>query len=384
MALYNTLAFAGAVFGRRYASPLDTRTNLYMVGTANTGSGKDHSRKMIMKLADKASLDVFVGSQKIISESGLLRDLSDNSSQVFMIDEFGMFLANITNDKAPSYLRAIVVALTELYSSSNAIYKGGKYADKKIEQVKIYCPNLCIYGTTTEEKYIPALRKSAIDSGELNRFIILPAVKGYEYPERDIPSAEVDERLAEKWHEYSPSNAKSLVQAISTGNIVPEPTIVGWGKCDDIQYTLLCRQTDKIHEKSPTRNLWSRVFENTVKIAMIFAIARDAANPVMTKDDFDYAQCIVETSIEYMSEIATGSIAETEHESLHHQVIKEMKSVGGNMTRTDILRKFRKLKKRELDELLGGMVEQEVLSLAKVEAAGGKGRAREMYSIVSS
>ena len=50
LALLNTLAALGAIFGRRYASPMDTRTNLYTVGTAVTGAGKDHSRRFIKKL----------------------------------------------------------------------------------------------------------------------------------------------------------------------------------------------------------------------------------------------------------------------------------------------------------------------------------------------
>lgn len=379
LAMLNTLAFAGAVFGRRYASEIDTRTNVYIVGTAGTGEGKDHSRKMIKKLAIESGLECFIGPDDIISSAGLLKDLNTRSSQVMMIDEFGMFLSSVNNPLAPSYIRSITKAITTLYSTSNSVYSHGTYASSGHEDIIIYNPNVCIYGTSTEEAYIPALRKSAIESGELNRFIIFPARELLEKPARKIIPYTRDDLLVEQWNRFKPA---TLAETCNSGSIVPTAKTVKWGECSDIEYALRCMQMNKIKDKTnPTKALWSRCHENTVKIAMIFAIARDKDNPVMTIKDFDIAQYIVECSINYVERMANESMSETANESLNQEFIKEMRKANGAMNRTTIFRKFRKLKKRDLDDLLSSLIEQDIIEIKKVPSNGG--RPFDMYCLIN-
>ncbi len=80
LATLNVLAALGAVFGRRYRSPMNTRTNLYMVGIAPTGSGKDFSRKYIKSLMFKSGLSTFIGGDSIVSGAGIIRCLPRHTS----------------------------------------------------------------------------------------------------------------------------------------------------------------------------------------------------------------------------------------------------------------------------------------------------------------
>lgn len=379
LALLNTIAFAGAVFGRKYSSPYNTRTNIYIVGTGTTGSGKDFSRKCITQLSMAAGLGDVVGANSIISASGLLQSLMARSSQIMMLDEFGLLLQGITNGQAPHYLRAIIKTLLGLYSDSNSVYNHGNYADAKMEPIIITSPNLCLYGTTTEEAYAASLRKSAIESGELNRFIVLPGSKVNSYPRRDIPSFGINDSLVKKWEEFSPKNSGNVAQIVNGHNFLPKTTTVEWGDCEDLQYIINCKQTDRINENTPTRHLWGRLFENTIKIAMIFAIARDREKPVMEKSDFDYAQSMVECSIHYLSDMANNSMAETPHEEIHHQIVRAIREGGiHGLSKTELLRRFRKIRKRDLDDLLTGMMEQEVITTGS-SADGAVGRKKAIY-----
>lgn len=128
---------------------------------------------MINTLAAQARLTQFIGGNSIRSDSGLAQALVQNTSQVLMIDEFGHFLAALNNPRSPSYLQGISSLLMTLYSSSGGAYNHGSYADSRNKPISIIDPNLCIYGTTTETKYAQAMRKDAIDSGDLNRFIVV-------------------------------------------------------------------------------------------------------------------------------------------------------------------------------------------------------------------
>ena len=56
LATLNVLATLGAVFGRKYASRLNTRTNIYTVGVAGTGLGKENSRRALANLCNEAGL----------------------------------------------------------------------------------------------------------------------------------------------------------------------------------------------------------------------------------------------------------------------------------------------------------------------------------------
>ena len=380
LALINTLAFAGSVFGRRYASPRNTRTNLYMVGIADTGSGKDHSRKAIRELAHAAGLDQRIGADAIRSDSGLLRSLMNNSSQLMMIDEFGYFLQAISNDKAPHYVRSQVEALLKLYSSSNSVYNHGDYADAKLEPIVIECPNLCIYGTSTEEKYAKSLKRSAVESGELNRFITIKGRMDVQYPDKVMPEYEMDKSLVERWSQFSPQFGDSIGLLVNNSDIAPEPVRIPWGGCDEIQHAIHCRQIDKTSEDSPMRHLWGRLYENTIKIAMIFAIARDKHAPQFEPEDFNLAQIIVESSIEYLTNLARHNMSETPQEEGNNEIMKAIIEAGGKMGRRDIMRQFRKLKKRELDEILVGLIEQEMIDVEKV--ADGRGRPTTYYKLL--
>lgn len=381
LALLNTLAFAGAVFGRRYASPLNTRTNIYTVGIADTGSGKDQSRKMIKELAHAAGLDERIGSDAIRSDSGMLRGLMANASQVMMLDEFGHFLQGLSNEKSPHYIRAQAHVLLKLYSSSNSIYNHGEYADAKSKNIIIQYPNLCVYGTSTEENYAKALKKSAIESGELNRFVVIRARSDKEYPIKDMPDYEIEEVVKTGWADFSAKFGDSLGMIINSSDVVPDPIAIKWGKCKDIQYEIQCRQVDKVDGNNPLRHLWGRLFENVVKIAMIFAIARNKDKPEFEQKDFDIAQLIVESSIEYLSHLASSHMSETPQEESNNDIVNAIKDAGGKMGRRDIMRKFRKLKKRDLDDIINGLIEQEVIDTEK-GIEDGKGRPKTYYKIV--
>ena len=72
LALGASLCAVGALMGRKYRTESNTRSNLYVVGIAESGAGKNHSRVVINELFRKANLLQYLGGNKIASGSGLL------------------------------------------------------------------------------------------------------------------------------------------------------------------------------------------------------------------------------------------------------------------------------------------------------------------------
>lgn len=381
LALLNVLSFAGAVFGRKYCSPINTRTNLYMVGVARTGGGKEHSVRMIETLSLNADLMSFIGSNSIRSDVGILKSLIANSSQIFHLDEFGMLLQGLSDNHAPSHKQAIIKMLTMLYSKSSGVYDHGERADSKGSPLVVNYPNLCIYGTSTEESYAKALRRSAIQSGELNRFIVIPS-RDKPLPRRDTPLAEQDPALVEWWEGFSPKNQPTTPAMANCARMSPKPIVVGWGECEELQYRINCEQADKCNSPDPMRDLWSRMYENTIKIAMIFAIARNPEAPEMSKLDFDYAYSIVRTSIDYMVSLARYSMSETPHEVACNEILKIIRARPKNgLSRSEIARNFRKYNKKQIDDALSSLLEEGAIVADKSMGGIGMGRPSVVYRV---
>jgi hypothetical protein len=358
--LINTIVAAGAVFGRRYASPMNARTNLYMVGIARTAGGKDFSRQFLPLLFEKAGLSEFCGAHYIRSDTGMLVDLQNTPSQVLMLDEFGMYLEAITNQRAPSHFRNISSCITRLFTSSGTFYDHGNTADAK-SRITIARPNLCIYGTTTEESYASALKRTAIASGDLNRFLVYKSSRSFTGEEEMPPAYEIENDLVGAWNLFTVSGIGNL------SSLPPEPIVVQWN--DEIKSMIqdcAIKQNTMINEKTQNSELWGRYAELVTKIAMVFAISENQAVPYFKPWHVEYARNIVDTCLNYMASLASESVADSEYEGLQQKVIRFLKVHKNGVTMTELNNRFRSVKSKERREMLVDMVSQGVIIIEKI------------------
>lgn len=384
LALMNTLAAMGAVFGRRYATEWDTRTNIYIVGLAPTGSGKDHSRKQIKKLLHAAYLDDFYAGDSIVSAPGMLRGVEKHPAQILLLDEIGMLLRAITDERSPSHFRLVSKALTELFSSSNSVFHGGNYASADVNPIIIDHPSLCVYGTSTLEKYTEALSRSAIASGELNRFLVL---KGRDGKRQDRPQGhQPSERLVAEWNAYRTQIAEgqgNLQGAVSGPHIeAPKPIIVKWDDVYDRILALGHKEDRLAHdaEREGARGVWTRYLEQTIKLAMIFAIARNPVAPMIENSDLDFGETLVEASGNFVMRLARENIADSQAERDVNEVARVLRDHGDWMSRTALSNRLRSIKKKDRDALIADLAEQEVIEVA--EDTTGRGRKTVKYRYV--
>lgn len=380
LALLNTLAFAGAVFGRRYASPMNTRTNLYIIGIARTAGGKDHSRQYIANLAEESGLSGYMGAHYIRSDVGMLCDIVDKPTQLLMVDEIGMYLEAISNPRAPTHIANVSSILTKLYTSSGTFYDHGRLANPQLKNLIIQRPNLCVYGTTTEKNYIKSLRTEAIESGELNRFLVFKSDRVFTGDEPKPPKREIDSNIVSQWKKFNaPFSHVALVP--------PNPTIVEWNdECEALQRYYYKKQMQIINSEKSSCLLWGRYMESIIKVAMIFAISRDSQYPQFSSDDFKIAEDIVDCCMSYMEFMAKNSMADSPHEAIHNEVLSYIKTFRTNAaSKTQIMRKFRKLKRKDLDDLLFAMEEQELIQRTieeKREDGSSQGKKKNYYKAI--
>ena len=370
LATLNVLAALGAVFGRKYASKINTRTNIYTVGVAGTGLGKESSRRAIANLCNEAGLKNILGDNGVRSDSGMVKSLSVQASQVMMIDEFGDFLKGLKDQKAASHIKAVSRLLLQLYSTSSSLYKHGTYATDKMDSMILHCPNLCIYGTTTEDIYAASISKEGIKSGELNRFIVLPGDDNAAPCHDADNTQEIPQLIVEAWQALNANPTSNNLSEAGGAAFAPKPFIVGWGKT----WPKMCDLLDFQHSKrsEPNGALWVRYRENIIKIAMIYCLSE--CKTELEDKHVETARYYVELSIKYMDKLANSHMADNQWEELHNEFVRLLEKNKGEMKKTDLARAMKKIRRRDFSEMLESMKEAETIIIEGRTNEGSVGR----------
>lgn len=374
LALGAGICMIGALAGRRYRTPTDLRSNVYAVGIADSGGGKDHARRCVKRAIFAAKLDRYLGGEELASSAGLLTSLQRHPVRLFQVDEFGQFLKAVLSPRAPTHKAAIWAELTKLYTSAAEPYIGTEYADQKTKpRVTIEQPCACLWGVTVPGPFWSALEGGALADGSIARFLVF--LTDEDYPERSETPAPMD----------PPADLVAAIQAIALG----VPGHSHGGNLADLMeatapmhaYTVplspeaeaamaLVRReaTDKLRSYRGTyaTALFGRHAENAAKLAMIAAISRDPAQPVTEAKDVVWASHVVEHCISTMLREAERRVSNNDTEAKHKRLLQIIRD-GGRQSRSEITRQSQFLSRREREEILCSLqeaglilVEQEV------------------------
>ena len=164
LALAGAITLQAVLAGRKVRDERGNRTNLYAVGVAPSGAGKDHARKVSKNVLFHAGLDALEANEDLASDAGLVSALEINQASLFQFDEFGRFLRTIGDAKKAPHLYNVLTALMKLYSSADTVFKGKAYADAKRNKV-IDRPCAVVYGTTVPEHFFESLTADALADG---------------------------------------------------------------------------------------------------------------------------------------------------------------------------------------------------------------------------
>lgn len=378
LALGSALAFVGALAGRRYEGPTGLRTNIYVVGLAGSGFGKDHARAAVKALAAKANIiGKFFGGEQIMSSSALRNRVKKNPSLVYMIDEFGGFLRKITNPRAGNHEKEIADDLLKFTGSAASIFMGADYADKLAEP--IFNPNICLYGTSTPETFWKSLGSTNIADGFLPRFVVLDA--GPERPKpRDPakradapPKALLDGVQAVVVHK----NGGKLNGMTADGTTACVPLQVPYGHgakavFDDFANEMFSRMDSAAAECEP---IYARVAENAGRLALIVAVGCDPVAPVINADIMRWACAVALASAEMLMAQAEDRVADNDRQAEYKKVRAIIADTGRKgATRTDIVKRLKGVmdKRRTEDVLALLALAEEVTETRVIGPKGGK------------
>jgi hypothetical protein len=381
LALGAAIAAIGTCAGRRFAGPMDTRTNIYCIGIAESGSGKEHQLTCLNNLFFAADLIELFAGEDVSSGVAVESTLSQYAVQLFQIDEFGHFLKSIMNPRAVnSHRRDILVKLTKYTGAATRLVKGTEYANKKERaRVDVHQPCVCLYGTTISAPLWEAFGYGAVNDGSIARMLFFktsqnsPRPRRPEVSARDVPDVIVDAMrrvvagVAGAGDEANPVGFSSNKAAMLDGRYPPVLTNVDFN--DDasaLADTLMNEQADlKLeHQQSGFLPVVARWLEHIHRLALIRAISRDQLAPTITANDLAWARALVDHCIGILTADADRYLADTEHEAALKRVVDVLRR-HGCMTGREFSRRTQFLSRRTRIDIVSQLVESGLVSYTR-------------------
>jgi Primase C terminal 2 (PriCT-2)/Protein of unknown function (DUF3987) len=378
-----SLCALGALMGRKYQTQTNLRTNLYVVGMAGSGGGKDHARSCIKEAFIAAGLQRYLGGNRIASGSGLLTALYRQPSSLFQLDEFGQFLGSIVNKRhAPKYLAEIWDLLTELYTSAGGTFFGAEYADQKQRpRQDIAQPCCCVHATTVPEPFWAALQEGSMIDGSLARFLVFQT--DHDVPDRNKrprPVSDVPAELVDALQTIAvgvPGQGRgNLAASVEGPMIVPQPYPVPMAPdveqlFEALDQDLTARQREAIGTDRSA--VLARVWENTAKVALIKAVSANPQTPVIRLEDAEWAKVVMDRCVTTMISEAERHIADNQTQANHQKVLRLIQGAGdAGLSRNEITRRTQFLERRQREDILQALVEAGQVELSIETTAGRK------------
>jgi len=380
LALGASLCAVGALMGRKYRTESNIRSNLYVVGIAESGAGKNHSRVVINELFRKANLLQYLGGNKIASGSGLLTAIQRQPAILFQLDEFGMFLSAAADRKrSPRYVCEILDLMTELYTTSGTTYFGVEYASTQHNNAHraIHQPCACIYGTTTPLHFWQALQASNVADGSLARFLIMESED--DFPDSNEAFGVIDppQDLIDRLiliHQGGGKLNGNLTDVGAIDEVLVDPRVVPMTP----QARATFRQLDQeLVERLRTSrgtgysSILARIEENATKLALIRAVSRDPVDPQIEDHDAEWGIMLSRHCAELTIREASARVSENQVESHHKRAMQILRDAGmAGMSKSDFTRRTQFMDHRQRDGVLRTLAEAGLIEMMALQSKG--------------
>ncbi|MEI8244605.1 MAG: DUF3987 domain-containing protein [Lentisphaerota bacterium] len=356
LAFTGALALLSYLAGRNVRDAMNNMPNLYLIALANSGTGKDHPRKVNVEIAYRAGLASGIGDA-FASGEGIEDSMYLNNKMLFQTDEIDGLL-NTINKAKDGRNEMIMNVLLKMYSSANSIYplrkKAGRDGKKKEGDSVIDKPSLTLFGTAVPKYLYESLNGRMLDNGFFARSIILEAGirgKGQNIDYEPIPDSIIDsaKAVAEEFYGVGDASSGNLFNEHPTPRLIPA-TAEAAAKCEalrdyaDTEYQRQQRRGDET-----AMAIWARVYEKSRKLAMLYAISHNIQAPEVTAEAVDWAQRFIEYQTRRMLFMAESYVSDN---PFHAECLKvKRKMQAGKISHKNLLRSMH-LKAQDFESIM--------------------------------
>jgi len=374
LALGCGLATLAVACGRKITDRQGTRVNLYVLGLAATGAGKEGPRQVAKEMLCAVNKPEWL-IESFASGPSVENAICDEPDSLALLDEVGHFFKSANAKNAEAHLSAVPVSLTKIFTSSSTVFVTSTYADsKKRPRRSVANPNLSVFGCSTPERFWESQSSGNIADGSLNRWLVIRASDDLP-PLRDPEHLDLPDELiamARRWIEFVPPGS---------GDLVPKPLVVP----EEPAATKLLREfayeCDE-HARTSTaefaRGLWVRSAEKSRKLALLYAVsaAEVDGEPCITVAGARWGISFAKKATEFVLRGSSDHIADNGFDRLARRVLKMVRdSADGFMERSIILRAIR-CNSKEFNEAIQFLTEtgEIVVGLDARKSGGRRGQ----------
>ena len=335
------LALLAFLVGRKVQDKRDNRSNIYLIALADSGTGKDHPRKVNFNIAFRAGVAGAIGDA-FASGEGLEDALFMHPSMLFQADEFDCIFNTLKYSK-DNRAESINEKLLKFYGASNTIYPLRKKASAKKkdgtvhEIAHIVNPNLVLLGTAIPQYFYESLSRRVLENGLVARCIIVEAGKRGEAgnPQPITPSDSLIRA------------ATYLANLDVNGNLTneyPKPLIItetpeATAALREVQ--LECDRRYNFYEaqnEGAAKALWARAHEKVCKLAMLHGISSNVYNPLISEKSVRWAWKFIDHLTQRMLYMADRYVYENIFDEKCQRAIRKLQEHGGRLSHSKLLR----------------------------------------------
>jgi hypothetical protein len=357
------LSFAATVMGQIYIGPTGLGTNLYLLGVAPSGAGKDRPQKAIKAALDACELAEAL-SDEPLSGSALLTRLGEQPNSLLIIDEFGKFARSIVEQKAGSHQRDIATHWLRLSGEPEPLYTGRMYArpeERKQRPVRYACLN--ILASTTPSTFYSCLTREQVEDGLMGRFITLSAPDELPKPNQSQDRFMLPRRTVEwaKAIRYPSPHDPAVVVAPCSPYRVAYASDGAESVMRDLDSDSRRCWQEQRDAGSGLEAMTRRWVEWALKLGLVAAAATDPAEPMFRRNVAEWAASFAK----YCGERSLAAFTRNVVESLHDRNVKDCLSAleragAKGLTSDQRLRNvgaFKRLMPRERKDVIAQLIE---------------------------
>jgi len=370
LALAGAIALMSSVVGGK-VEYCGSRGNLYVMGLAPSGGGKDFSRKLNRKILRQAGHGHVCGPERIGSHAGVVSALAENWNTLFQIDEIGRLLATMTSASINPHLYNITTVLMQVYSSADDVWQGDAYGDRKKVKTLEY-PNCVVYGSSVPDGFWESLSKENLTNGLIGRFLIFenPEYVDYQIPAGEpLPDSIVDR--ARQWLDHK-THGGNLAGVSRHDAANPQTVYADELATDRLHQHAMDISARRKSEPPVQAAVWSRHAEKTNKLALLFACSRWGEGlpwPTIRIKDADSAIRLNNWLTRRMLHRAGLHVAENQVEKDTLKVLRIVQERPG-IKASELARAMRWLKARDRREILLSLQESGDIVCEEIQTEG--------------
>lgn len=373
LALGAAIALVGVITGRKIQDDRRTRTNVYVLGLAASGAGKEHARQLNKELLMLAGGEKMLGPESVASSAGLAKSVESQPAILFQLDEIARLLETMRHPGKSPHLYKIGSVLMTLDSQSGSRWIGDAYANQK-QIPMIDQPHACIYGTAVPDGFWESLTIENVSKGFLGRLLVFESA--IRYPEiQAAECASPSDSLVSAvrwWVDYRPATSGNL------GDQHPTPTVVPYEAPARARINAHLRGIcdRRKNEDDVTAALWTRTTGRTARLALIHAASRQTGEMNQRVDvcDVDWAIAVSNWLTRRMVRQVHRHVAENDWE---RSVKRMLRVLDRPLTGSQLTRRTQWLRGRERDEMLATLIQSGQVT---VETVTGKTKPTTVYS----